>query len=65
MYRAFILHRASALWRHFQEEFPLHTFVKRKQAASFNMLKKSSDGQSRQVENVTIASQIEVQEDHW
>ena len=50
--------------------FLLHTFVKRKQAASFDFLKKSCDGKSivLQVnfsENGTIATQKEVQAPHW
>ena len=50
--------------------FLLHTFVKRKQAASFDSLKNSCDGKSivLQVdfsENVTIAAQKEVQAAHW
>ena len=50
--------------------FLLHTFVKRKQAASFDSLKTSCDGKSivLQVdfsENATIAAQKEVQAAHW
>ena len=50
--------------------FLLHTFVKRKQAASFDSLKNSCDGKSivLQVdfsENATIAAQKEVQAAHW
>ena len=50
--------------------FLLHTFVKRKQAASFDSLKNSCDGKSivLQVdfsENATIAAQKEVQAANW
>ena len=50
--------------------FLLHTYVKRKQAASFDSLKTSCDGISivLQVdfsENATIAAQKEVQAAHW
>ena len=50
--------------------FLLHTFIKRKQAASFKALTEKSDGKRvvLQVdfsENATIASQREVQSAHW
>ena len=50
--------------------FLLHAYVKRKQAASFKSLVQKCDGKSvvLQVdfsENVTIASQREVQSAHW
>ena len=50
--------------------FLLHTFVKREQAASFESLKNSCDGQSivLQVdfsENATITAQKKVQAAHW
>lgn len=50
--------------------FLLHTYVKRKQAASFDSLKTSCDGKSIVLlvdfsENATIASQKEVQAAHW
>ena len=50
--------------------FLLHTYVKRKQAASFKSLVEGCDGKSvvLQVdfsENATIASQWEVQSTHW
>ena len=50
--------------------FLLHTFVKRKQAASFDSLKNSCDSKSIVLqadfsENVTIAVHKEVQAAHW